>query len=201
MTAVTSDFAPAPPKPEVIRRHGLVVRLTHWLNVIVISMLLMSGLNIFNAHPRLYWGQAGADFDRPWLELTVETPVSGGARGVARISDREIETTGLLGLSRGPDGHWLVQGFPNWATLPGTRDLATARRWHFFLAWLFVINGAAYWLIGLANGHLRRDIGLTRGDIRPRNLWRSIIDHVRLKHPVGDEASATTSCKSSPIWP
>ena len=30
-------------------------------------MLLVSGLGIFNAHPRLYWGQYGANFDHPWF--------------------------------------------------------------------------------------------------------------------------------------
>jgi thiosulfate reductase cytochrome b subunit len=29
--------------------------------------MLMSGLMIFNAHPHLYWGQYGANFDHPWL--------------------------------------------------------------------------------------------------------------------------------------
>ena len=153
MTAVTADAAPAPAR-ETIYRHGLAVRITHWINVLVISLLLMSGLNIFEAHPRLYWGQFGADFDRPWFALT----------------------------------SWLPHGFPNWATLPGHRDLAVARRWHFFLAWLFVINGAAYYLFGLISGHLRRDLAPTGADIRPRNVWRSIVDHIRLKHPVGEEA-------------
>ncbi|HEV7157777.1 MAG TPA: cytochrome b/b6 domain-containing protein [Caulobacteraceae bacterium] len=148
MVTLTADRAPA--ERQVIYRHGLAVRLTHWINVLVISLLLMSGLNIFNAHPRLYWGQFGADHDHAWL--------------------------------------WLAHGFPKWATLPHYRDLATARRWHFFLAWLFVINGAAYWLIGLINGHLRRDIVPTRADLAPGNLWRSILDHVRLRHPVGEAA-------------
>ena len=31
--------------------------------------MLMSGLMIFNAHPRLYWGQFGANFDHPWLHF------------------------------------------------------------------------------------------------------------------------------------
>jgi Ni,Fe-hydrogenase I cytochrome b subunit len=51
---------PAPRGPavrEVIYRHSVVVRITHWINVLAISLLLMSGLQIFNAHPRLYWGQ------------------------------------------------------------------------------------------------------------------------------------------------
>lgn len=156
MTAVTAEEtpAPAPPAHETIYRHGLAVRVTHWINVLVISLLLMSGLNIFEAHPRLYWGQFGADFDRPWFELA----------------------------------RWLPHGLPNWATLPEHRDLAVARRWHFFLAWLFVINGAIYYLFGLVSGHLRRDLAPRGAEIRPRNIWRSIVDHIRLKHPVGEEA-------------
>ncbi len=42
-------------------RHSVLVRITHWLNVLCLSFLLMSGLQIFNAHPALYWGQYGAD--------------------------------------------------------------------------------------------------------------------------------------------
>ena len=177
----------AHPRREVIYRHGLPVRITHWINVLVISLLLMSGLNIFNAHPHLYWGQYGADHDRPWLELTVENSPE-GLRGVTRIGDREAPTTGLLGLSHDARGRWQAQGFPDWATLPSHRDLAVARRWHFFLAWLFVINGLAYYLFGLATGHLRKDLAPTGEDLRPQNIWRSIVDHVRLRHPMGEAA-------------
>lgn len=187
LTAITAEDARTLPHREVVYRHGLAVRITHWINVLAISLLLMSGLNIFNAHPRLYWGQYGADNDRPWLELTVER-APGDTRGVARIDGREVTTTSLLGLSQDAQGRWNVQGFPDWATLPAHRDLAIARRWHFFLAWLFVINGAAYYLCGLVTGHLRRDLTPTRDDVRPRNIWQSIVDHIRLRHPVGDEA-------------
>jgi thiosulfate reductase cytochrome b subunit len=31
--------------------------------------MLMSGLMIFNAHPHLYWGNFGANFDQPWLSF------------------------------------------------------------------------------------------------------------------------------------
>jgi thiosulfate reductase cytochrome b subunit len=41
-----------------IYRHRLWVRVTHWVNVVCMTMLLMSGLQIFNAHPALYWGDA-----------------------------------------------------------------------------------------------------------------------------------------------
>ncbi len=56
--------------PAVVKRHRLSTRLWHWLNVLCLYILFSSGLGIFNAHPRLYWGQYGANFDHAWLVLT-----------------------------------------------------------------------------------------------------------------------------------
>jgi thiosulfate reductase cytochrome b subunit len=53
----------------VVHRHGLVTRITHWINVVALVIMLMSGLQIFNAHPALYWGAYGANFDPHWLAL------------------------------------------------------------------------------------------------------------------------------------
>jgi thiosulfate reductase cytochrome b subunit len=39
-------------------RHSLAVRVLHWINVVVLVVLLMSGLQIFNAHPTLNWGKS-----------------------------------------------------------------------------------------------------------------------------------------------
>lgn len=47
-------------------RHPLTVRITHWINVAAVVVLLMSGLNILAAHPHLYWG-ISSTFDDPWL--------------------------------------------------------------------------------------------------------------------------------------
>ncbi len=52
-----------------VKRHRLSTRLWHWLNALLLYILFASGLGIFNAHPRLYWGNYGANFDRAWLEL------------------------------------------------------------------------------------------------------------------------------------
>ena len=47
-------------------RHPLPVRITHWINVAAVVVLLMSGLNILAAHPHLYWGLRST-FADPWL--------------------------------------------------------------------------------------------------------------------------------------
>jgi len=51
----------------VAYRHQLPTRIWHWINALAVFVMLMSGLMIFNAHPRLYWGEFGANFDEPWL--------------------------------------------------------------------------------------------------------------------------------------
>ena len=52
-----------------IRRHRLATRVWHWLNAVAVFVLIGSGLGISNAHPRLYWGRYGANFDHAWAQL------------------------------------------------------------------------------------------------------------------------------------
>jgi thiosulfate reductase cytochrome b subunit len=49
-------------------RHPAWVRLTHWLNVVAVVVLIMSGLNILMAHPHLYWG-IRSTFADPWVSF------------------------------------------------------------------------------------------------------------------------------------
>jgi len=64
------DEAVAPPEPpRKVYRHRLATRIWHWVNATTIFIMMMSGIGILNAHPRLYWGQYGANFDHAWLDL------------------------------------------------------------------------------------------------------------------------------------
>ena len=47
-----TDKTGARPEKRLVYRHAGVTRATHWINVLALSLLLMSGLQIFNAHPR-----------------------------------------------------------------------------------------------------------------------------------------------------
>jgi Ni/Fe-hydrogenase b-type cytochrome subunit len=60
---------PSPTPPRIIYRHRLPTRLWHWVNAITVIVMIMSGLMILNAHPRLYWGRYGANYDHAWLNF------------------------------------------------------------------------------------------------------------------------------------
>ena len=170
----------------LIRRHSGVTRLTHWLNLFCLSVLLFSGLQIFNAYPRLHWGEAGANPDPAFIEIGSQQN-SGEAEGYLKIGDVSLITTGVLGVSE-LNGTQMRRAFPAWLTLPSYQDLAAGRRWHFFFAWAFVINGLVYLGYSLISGHLRRDLLPNRHQLGLRHLWQEIIDHARLRFPSGDAA-------------
>jgi len=50
-----------------VKRHALSTRLWHWINAVSVIVLFMSGLNISNAHRRLYWGAEGFAPSEAWL--------------------------------------------------------------------------------------------------------------------------------------
>jgi thiosulfate reductase cytochrome b subunit len=135
-----------PPQPARgwLYRYPLLLRVTHWTNVVCLVVLVMSGLQIFNAHPALYWRE-DSDFQRPVLSIYTGFTDEGRPLGITRILGRTFITTGVLGRSafNGRPAH---RAFPAWMTIPSAQDLATGRVWHLFFAWVFVINGLLLYL-------------------------------------------------------
>jgi thiosulfate reductase cytochrome b subunit len=187
MDIKVADLAPTRLK-RVVYRHARVTRITHWINLVCVVVLLMSGLQIFNAHPALYWGQYGADADKPAFEIGSDESSDGKLTGFVKIGSATLNTTGVLGVSANPNGAIVERGFPRYVTLPAFRDLSLGRRWHFFFAWLFVANLFVYYIGGLASGHLRRDLLPTRAQLQPKAILKDFVDHLRLKFPHGEEA-------------
>jgi thiosulfate reductase cytochrome b subunit len=149
----------------------------------------MSGLNIFGAHPQLYWGDTGSVAQRSTIWLDVGASGSMRApQGWLKIGSQRFETTGVLGVSKSPADRWSVVAFPHWATFPSGRDLATARTWHFFMAWLLIVNGLAWLLYGVISGHIRREILPRLAELSPRHLWHDVVQHLRLNFPKGEAA-------------
>ncbi len=127
-------------------------------------VLAVSGFFILMVHPRLYWGQAGNDLTPAFLEL----PISDNHR---------------------PAGWQVEATFSELATAPvsanRTYEIFNQNGWarslHFLAGWFLVVPGLLYVLVGLATGHLRRDLLPRLGDLAPRALWQDLEEHLRLR--------------------
>lgn len=171
---------PSLPVGERVYRHRLPVRIGHWLNVVCLLILIMSGLQIFNAHPALYWGDR-SDRDKSLLSIQAIKNESGEIRGMTTVLGHAFDTTGVLGYSNG-----MRQGFPGWATIPSARWLAMGRQWHLFFAWLFVINGLLFAAYAVISRHFKNDLLPTGQDLT--QIPQAVKDHLALRHPTGEEA-------------
>jgi thiosulfate reductase cytochrome b subunit len=77
---IVTETAPVADAP----RHLLFVRVTHWIQALSFLVLLLSGIAILLAHPRLYWGEVGnlntpSLIDLP-LPFVLEIPIRGPGR-------------------------------------------------------------------------------------------------------------------------
>jgi thiosulfate reductase cytochrome b subunit len=161
------------------------VRLTHWVVALALLILVPSGLQIFNAHPALYWGNTSR-FGHSFLEIGSQNNQR-GRRGFVRIGSTRLDTTGVLGLARDGSGRLQAKAFPHWAVLPSYQDLASGRRWHFFAAWVLLLAIGAYVVANFLNGRFRKELLPTRDHMR--GIGRSILDHLRLRLAHGEEAA------------
>ena len=180
LTETHDATASTPQGGDLVRRHRLSTRLWHWINAFTLFVMLMSGLMIFNAHPRLYWGHYGANSDHAWLVIG-----SAGDRGLLVIGNESFDTTGTLGVWKDQEGAVKRRAFPWWATIPSSYSLADARLWHLFFAWVLVIGTLGYWVVSLINRHIQRDLLPLREELHPRHILHDIVSHARLRFPRG----------------
>jgi len=175
---MSEQSAPPPAKGPLIYRQSIFTRLTHWTWALCLFFLLLSGLQIFNAHPALYIGQqSGFEFDNAVLEIgAVNSPQ--GPRGQTTVFGQTFDTTGVLGMSGSVEQPQFT-GFPGAVTIPSYRDLGTGRVVHFFFGWIFVAALFIWFLASFINGHLRRDILPKGADIS--GLPADVIDHARFR--------------------
>ena len=84
--------------------HSVTVRVTHWITTISFLALLLSGVGILLAHPRLYWGETGGigapsliDLPLPFADL----PIRGPSRYLHFLSAWMLVVTGLVYVAIG----------------------------------------------------------------------------------------------------
>ena len=137
---------------QTVQGHALWVRLCHWLIAATVIVLAVSGVVILMAHPRLYWGNAGNDLMPAWLELPLGRNYRHGGWGPALAF---ADAPGAISRARTYD----IFNQNGWA-----------RSLHFLTAWLFAAALGLYLALGLASGHLGRDLIPGRRDLTPDEL-------------------------------
>jgi thiosulfate reductase cytochrome b subunit len=98
-------------------RHSLVVRVTHWISTAAFAVLLVSGIAILLAHPRLYWGETGglggpSLIDLP-LPFVLDVPIRGPGRYLHFLAAWICVFTGLAYVVTGlVNGHFVRRFLP-----------------------------------------------------------------------------------------
>jgi thiosulfate reductase cytochrome b subunit len=127
---------------DVVYRHSIAARAAHWAWALAMLVLLMSGLQIFNAAPYLDASDK-SDPQRRVLAFGAQNSPAGPI-GLTRIFGLQLNTTHLLGYTDDGQGAEAARAFPGWITLPAVQDLADGRRWHLFFGWVLVLALALY---------------------------------------------------------
>ena len=176
---------------EIMYRHSIAVRITHWVNVACLALLLMSGLRLFNYHPALYFGNYGYRGCRPCSRsMRLRTSETGDPVGVTTIAGRNFITTGVLGVAlttvRRSGGRRFSE-LDHAARRPGPWPCA---RLAFCPRLGIRLERRRLSAVRIAvSGHFRRDLVPAGSELRAvaRSL-SEILDHLRLRRPRGEAA-------------
>jgi len=144
--------------------HALWVRICHWILALSFLALAVTGVVILMAHPRLYWGEVGNDLTPALLEL----PISHNHR-----PEGWQQTVSFDGLANSP------------VSANRTYDIFNQNGWarslHFLAGWFLVLAGALYVVIGVATGHVVRDLLPSMRTLTMRAVWQEITSHLHLR--------------------
>jgi thiosulfate reductase cytochrome b subunit len=182
--------SPQPPLKERVYRHPLAVRLWHWATAVTIAGLLFTGFNVFNVHPRLYWGEVGNAHTTAIIALESTEP--GGPRPNThpaptglRVGSHQWDVTGHVGtvLDAGEDGLYFMI-----VATPESWHFGAMRAWHFVCAWILFLTWACYSAYVLIGGRLNRTLLPSARQITARAIFQDLWNHLRLHAPRGEAA-------------
>lgn len=134
------------------------LRLSHYINLLFIGLLVRSGIQIIAAHPRFYWND-GCKPESNWLNFTRKKIP---AHKLWTSTDEEVPVTPLVAL-------------------PGKDNLGLGRHWHFFSVIFWVLNGVIYVVLLFATDEWSRLIP-TSWSIVPR-AWDTLITYLSFHIP------------------
>ena len=99
------------------------LRLSHFLNLLFIGLLIRSGIEILASHPRLYWND-GCIPESEWLKFTKKkVPTDKDVIYTAREDEVSVSP---------------------WIALPGRKNIGIGRHWHGVTTTLWLLTGGIY---------------------------------------------------------
>lgn len=137
----------------------MVIVIAHFINLIVLLMLIRSGLHILADHPFLYWTDHTRR-DNYWLKFGKKNIPEG------HVFQAHDEAEKI--------GHWALPGGEH-------HDFGNARNWHFTAATIWILTGAVYWGYMFATGTWRRLIP-TSWSVFP-DAWHDMLGYLSFHRP------------------
>lgn len=134
------------------------LRLSHFINLLFIGLLIRSGIQILAAHPRLYWND-GCRPGSNWLNITRKKIPKGQ---VWTSMDEEVPVSPLIAQ-------------------PGQDNLGLGRHWHFFSVLFWSLNGIVYAILLFVTGQWANLIP-TSWNIFPE-AWHTFLIYITFHIP------------------
>jgi sulfoxide reductase catalytic subunit YedY len=131
------------------------LRAMHFLNLLFLSLLVRSGLEILSAHPKFYWNDECLPGSE-WLRFT-----------------RKRLPANALWTSRDEE-----ESFSSWIALPGHRNLGLGRHWHFLADAGWVSTGLVYVMLLFVTPEWHRLIP-DSWSVFP-GAWRALLSYLSL---------------------
>lgn len=113
--------------------YPLWLRIDHWLNLLFVTLIIRSGIEILGTHAKLYWH----DDSTPGTEW-------------ARFTPKEMPTDKLY------DTLDEEEHYSSLFALPGHKKLGIGRHWHFFAVIGWILVGLSYYILLFATGQWHR---------------------------------------------
>lgn len=127
------------------------IRFAHFINIIFITLLIRSGIEILSALPKLYFNDHATPGSE-WIKFT-----------------RKKMPQDRLWISLEEE-----ESFPSLVALPGHKNLGLGRHWHFFSIVFWIANGAAYYILLFTSNEWQRLIP-TSWDIFPQAIHTALM--------------------------
>ncbi|WP_019810783.1 molybdopterin-dependent oxidoreductase [Saccharomonospora halophila] len=134
------------------------LRVTHWVNVLFVTLLIRSGIEIVATHPKFYW----KDQSEPGTEW-------------ARFTRKTMPKHKLFDTLDEEESYSAV------VALPGHKKLGMGRHWHFISVLGWILTGLVYVVLLFATGQWHRYVPYS-WSIFP-TAWSDLLTYLSFQLP------------------